>query len=194
MIDSTDTFICIASGPSLTQADVDLCLQTKYPIIAANNSWKLIPGCHHLYAGDYEWWKLNYDEVPKTITRWTSVHRTVKEYPDIRYMETPINGSFNSGQRAIFLAHHLGAKKIILLGYDGSIKHGLHWHGRHPDGLENPKELDLQRWHLEFNLVMGIVTPCEVVNCSRYTEITAFPIKKLEDVLWPDTWLKECSA
>lgn len=56
----------------------------------------------------------------------------------VNLFRAPDNDAFNSGQRAIQLAAHFGAERIILLGYDCSLENGTHWHGNHPDGLKNP--------------------------------------------------------
>lgn len=43
----------------------------------------------------------------------------------------------NSGVFAIRVARYLGARKIILLGFDG---HGSHYFGEHPSPLKNTTE------------------------------------------------------
>ena len=48
------TVVCIASGPSLTQDQVD---QVKgLNTIAINDAYKLAPWANILYACDYQWW------------------------------------------------------------------------------------------------------------------------------------------
>ena len=50
----------------------------------------------------------------------------------------------NSGYQAINLAYHLGARKIIILGFDMHRDGGAHWHGDHP-GLNVP-DAHLTNW------------------------------------------------
>jgi hypothetical protein len=178
------TFICVASGPSLTDEDCHLIMRTNYPIIAVNNSWRKVPTCDHIYAGDLTWWRKYHDEVPNTMVKWTSIRTTIKDYPDIQYMPIPAKGPFNSGMRAICLAHNLGAERVLLLGYDCSLANGLHWHGPHADDLSNPKDSDIEKWHGCFNQVPDIIGDMSVINCSRYTELKTFKTNTLEDELW----------
>ena len=50
-----ETVICVGTGPSLTQADVDFC-QGKARVIVVNNAYKLAPWADALYAADDKWW------------------------------------------------------------------------------------------------------------------------------------------
>jgi hypothetical protein len=52
----------------------------------------------------------------------------------------------NGGFHALNLAVQFGARKIILVGFDMHIRNGLHWHGRHGDGLNNPRQSTVDRW------------------------------------------------
>lgn len=129
--------VCVASGPSLTRKDCLSAVNSGLEVIAVNSSWEMIPECKNLYAGDFQWWQENHENIPKEIVRWSSSHSATAQF-DTKYFQSPVNGSFNSGQRAILLAHFLGAERIILLGYDCSVKNGIHWHKNHSLGLKNP--------------------------------------------------------
>lgn len=93
----------------------------------------------------------------------------------------------NSGYQSIGLAVHLGAVRIILLGYDMERREGeaIHWHGSHEPPLLNPQPHHFDDWRERFAgtvpdlAEMGI----EVLNCSRNTALTCFPRSRLEDVL-----------
>ena len=52
-----ETAVCIASGPSLTQADVDY-VRGKARVIVVNNGYLLAPWADVLYAADARWWML----------------------------------------------------------------------------------------------------------------------------------------
>lgn len=54
----------------------------------------------------------------------------------------------NGGFHALNIACQFGAKKIILLGFDMSLMRGLHWHGKHQDGLNNPRQGNVDRWRV----------------------------------------------
>jgi hypothetical protein len=52
----------------------------------------------------------------------------------------------NGGFHAINLAFQFGARVVIGLGFDMSLDHGYHWHGRHDPGLNNPSQASVERW------------------------------------------------
>lgn len=175
---------CIASGPSLTKEDCQLIKNLNVDFLAVNDSWKLVPWCDYLYAGDYKWWRANFQAVPKNIQGITSSPQAATMF-NLELHKS--SGPFNSGMRSLLWAMAKGYKKIFLLGFDCSVKNGVHWHGLHDvkKGLSNPKPEKMIRWQEQFMRVyaktgrLGI----EVINCSRYTELTCFKIAKLEDVL-----------
>ena len=89
----------------------------------------------------------------------------------------------NSGVGAISLATHMGARKIILLGYDCQKTGGKsHWHGNHPHGLGNAGSIGT--WPQQFNkLKKDLGSMVEIVNCTRETALTMFERKPLDEVL-----------
>lgn len=54
----------------------------------------------------------------------------------------------NGGFHAVNLSIQFGTKLPILIGFDMSLDHGYHWHGRHPPGLNNPKQAGVDRWRM----------------------------------------------
>lgn len=176
------TFICIASGPSLTQADCELALRSGYPVIAVNSSWKLIPECQYLFAADCDWWDKYHGTLQTDAIFWTVSGRAQLRY-GINLFQPPDCDTFNSGQRAIQLAAHLSAQRIILLGYDCSLENGTHWHGDHPAGLKNPDVNTTARWIEEFSRTAKSLSDLEIINCSRQTTLTCFPRLTIEAAL-----------
>ncbi|MBD8129000.1 hypothetical protein IFU23_05750 [Pantoea agglomerans] len=177
------TFICIASGPSLTASDCRLAIASGHPVIAVNSSIGLAPECQHLFVADCSWWDKYHGTLNTRAQCWTVSGRAHLRY-GVNLFRAPDNDSFNSGQRAIQLAVHLGATRIILLGYDCSLTGGTHWHGNHPDGLKNPDDESVQRWQGEFQrLADGLAPGITVINASRRTSLTCFPRQPLRDAL-----------
>ena len=66
-----ETMVCIASGPSLTQNQIDLIGQNKdwLTVIAINDNWQWEYNesyiADHLYAADERWWNVWIDEIEK---------------------------------------------------------------------------------------------------------------------------------
>lgn len=102
---------------------------------------------------------------------------------DPAYLATGRNG----GYQAIGLARHLGAARIVLLGYDmGAGPAGeIHWHGPHPRGMNNPGEMQFRRWRASFAALAPLLADrgIETINCSRRTALDCLPRARIEDVL-----------
>ncbi|MFW0766706.1 hypothetical protein ACN0IV_12785 [Trabulsiella odontotermitis] len=170
----TKTFICIASGPSLTRDDCELVSGSGYPIIGVNSSWRAVPDCQHIYAADYQWWDRYFSDAGGTRAElWTQSLRACNRY-GVKMFKPAESGPFNSGQRAIQLAAHLGASRVILLGYDCTLSNGIHWHGRHPAEMNNPKPQEVGRWHTDFASLVDLLPNVEIINASRHTALTCF--------------------
>lgn len=171
------TVVCVASGPSLLEADCKLVESSGLPVIAVNTSWKMVPFAEVVYAGDACWWDANHKEISISAERWTC-SKTAATRHRINLFEA--SGSFNSGLRAIQLAIEFGASKIILLGYDCSVKSGIHWHGNHTK-TKNPDAAKCHLWKAQFARLNR--RGREIINCSRETALQCFPLKKLEEIL-----------
>lgn len=177
----TNTFICIASGPSLVRADCLVALHSGHPIIAVNSSWEMVPECAHIFAADLAWWSQYSAEISSPAQRWTSSALAARRF-NLNHFYPEKKGSFNSGQQAIELAAQLGAAKILLLGYDCCVSNGTHWHGDHPQMMKNPDAASVLRWREEFQSLANCIKGVEVINCSRRTTLTSFTKSTLETV------------
>lgn len=171
----------IASGPSLTQSDCDLVRAAGLSTIAVNSSWKMAPFCDVLYAGDLCWWEAYGAEVDIPAERWTRSRQAAAVY---RIRHHAGHGAYNSGMGAIQFAVECGAGRVVLLGFDCSLNNGIHWHGPH-ELTKNPDAAKVKRWSGQFKTVAALakLRRCEVINCSRHTELTCFPVRDLESVL-----------
>ncbi len=188
-----ETFVCVASGPSLTQAQVDYC-RGKARVIVINNNWERAPWADVLYACDKNWWK---KYCPKFDGLCFSAE--LSEQPGVVLLQCEANKSGlskdpsmifaggNGGHQALNLAFHLGAARIVLIGYDMkfSVSGNRHWHERHPQGLNNPDEVTFQRWIPALQAIAADLKTAgvEVINCSIDTALDCFPRARLEEVL-----------
>lgn len=134
-----------------------------------------------LYGCDLAWWQ-KYDGVMEfdglKISHdghrfppgWgiDTVH-IVKQDDRIRLDKFGIIGwGGNSGFHALNLAVQFGVKRIILVGYDMHLDAGLHWHGRHPQGLNNPTTGNVARWRNCIDAAAPVMREIgvEVLNAS----------------------------
>ena len=185
------TVVCFGGGPSLTRADVDVC-RGRMRAIAINTAYQLAPWADVLYGCDAKWWAWHRG-VPTFRGLKYALEPKAGAWPNAQVLEntgrtglelapTGLRHGKNSGYQAINLAVHLGAARIVLLGYDLQLgpRGEHHWHGAHPNRVAPFLEVDAFFLTLVQPLAaLGI----EVLNCSRRTALTAFPRRPLEEVL-----------
>jgi hypothetical protein len=187
-----ETVVLIGAGPSLTLEDVQAC-RGQARVIAINRSVELAPWADVLYACDAKMWKwlggapsftgLKYTLDPDARI-WPAV--TILRNTGPLGLEADPSGlrtGKNSGYQAINLAVHLGAARILLLGYDmAPAPTGVtHWHGEHPSGPASPyPQMRAAFASMVEPLAAAAVT---VINCSRRTALDTFPRMALVDAL-----------
>jgi len=91
----------------------------------------------------------------------------------------------NGGSQALNLACQFDATKIILLGFDMNLQRGMHWHGRHGHGLNNPKVGSVDRWRkiLDAQLPLLSRRGIEVVIGSPGSSLTAYRKLDLQEAI-----------
>ena len=185
------TVVCIGGGPSLTREDVEFC-RGRAPVIAIKDAQRLAPWAEVLYSGDDKWWKW-YRGAPEfsglkfglepTRTPWPGVEiLDITGDTGIEQAPTGLRTGSNSGYQAVNLAIHLGATRVLLLGYDMKPTNGRdHWFGSHPYGATPPYQLFLDRFPtmVEPLKELGV----EVLNVTRDSALDVFPRAALEQVL-----------
>lgn len=202
--------ICIASGPSLDQAQADRAMRAQiedgWRIIAVSDNWRKAPSADAIYSCDSKWWRLYHEEVRRSCPgeRWTQVRdevakdkeeaeqfglfyvRTVRGCGLAREANTMRRGG-NSGHQAMELAYLFGARMIVLLGYD--MKRGpngeSHWFGDHPKPLTQADNPGV--WIPAFNaLALDLaVAGVSVRNATAQTALTCFVRCSLGEALAP---------
>lgn len=88
-----------------------------------------------------------------------------------------VGWSGNSGFHALNLAVQFMAAKILLVGYDMTLAHGLHWHGRHTGGLNNPTAGNVERWRRCIDAAAEVIDALgiKVINASPISALTKYP-------------------
>jgi hypothetical protein len=176
----------------LTTFDVDFVRGKADGVIAVSDAIDLAPWADVLYSCDGGWW--GWPKGQAALKTFQGLKYALKDdakkwaaYGVQRLRHTGRTGlelspdglkdGANSGYQAINLAVHLGAARIVLLGYD---MQGTHFFGQHPDGSKPTFSVCLP-------LFQTLVKPLaaagiEVINCSRKTAITCFRRESLEAV------------
>lgn len=183
----------IASGPSLTQEDVEYC-RGRAKVLAINSSYKMAPWADAVFAADLFWWHEHHASTFDIPIRATT-HVTASRLYNLRYYRLAGDGELipkrgylsdgrNSGHMGIDLAYKMGAERIILLGFDYQHTGGRrHWHEDHPRGWRNAD--GVEDWLTRLPpLIDGLRRRgVEIINCSRETAISCIPRRELSTSL-----------
>jgi len=188
------TIVCLGTGPSLTREDVEYC-RGRARVIAIKHAIEWASWADVLYAagGDTtKWWTRN----GPSLTWFTGLRYTLD--PDgqpwaelLRWtgfdgLETAPDGlrsGKNSGYQSINLAVHLGAARIVLLGYDmdPDAAGRDHFFGQHAHGGRPP--FASFRPLFETLIAPLGVLGVTVINATRRTALTCFPRMPLAEAL-----------
>lgn len=91
----------------------------------------------------------------------------------------------NGGFQAVNLALQMGARRILLVGFDCSLEKGRHFFGSHPSPLDNPRQAGVDRWRaaLDSQKTLLDLMGVEVVNCAPHSRLAAYPRQTLSEAL-----------
>ena len=192
-----ETIVLVAGGPSAKDVNLEAG-RGRARFIASNNSYKLCPWADALYACDETWWteygahaefeglKVSQDQRAK------AKYPVIKKVVAVRGVETLITDQpgligwgGNSGFHALNLAVQWGAGKVILVGYDMTLKNGLHWHGEHVGKCSNPNDKNVVRWRRVVDDAAATLTKLQIkaFNCSPLSALTEYPKCSFEAAL-----------
>jgi len=189
-----ETVVCIGSGPSLTVDDVSYC-RGRAKVIAVKDAVRMAPWADVLYACGADrsfWWQRNgpalkdFTGLRYTLDPLAAPLATVLRSTGVEGLETEASGirtGQNSGYQAINLAVHLGAARIVLLGYDMQpAPDGRdHFFGDHAHVGRVPF-FDLRQYFdslVEPVRALGI----RILNATRRTALDCFPRVSLAEAL-----------
>jgi hypothetical protein len=194
----------IGGGASIKRSEVDS-LKGRLPVIVINESYQLAAWADVLYSCDHKWWQLRWDAIKDfkglkvtqdvlAVATYTELNRLrlrspkPGEYTDHFLMDEygEIGSGRSSGFQVINWLAQIGVKGIALLGFDAcDIDNKIHWHGRHPDQLNNPNQSTYISWKIWLENAAPKLRELniEVVNCSMQSAIAYFPRHSVEDIL-----------
>jgi hypothetical protein len=201
-----ETFAVIGGGSSLTAADCAY-VRGKARVVAIKEAAVCslphitppAPWADVLYAADAKWWKFEqgapgFAGLKYGIEQEPGV--TQRDWPGVQILRNTgsegleldpsgLKTGYNSGAQAINLAVHLGAAKIVLLGFDcwRGLSGQQNWFGPHPAHIDSSTV-----YPVFLQGFASMVDPLKaagvsVVNASRFTLLNAFPRVVLEEAL-----------
>lgn len=202
--DPTSTVVCLAPGPTLTPEAVEVVCAARVPVVAVNDAVRLAPWADVLYSSDRGWWRY-YDGVPKfgglrvgignrrgdasPIRVPSAVKIVVLTHTGIEGLDLDRGGlrtGHNSGYAAVNLAVHLGARRILLVGYTLGPRRGAsHFFGSHPRGLADTQPEGYVAFRRAFATLVAPLAEIgvAVINTTPDTYLECFPRAALADAL-----------
>lgn len=188
--------IVAATGPSLTPAMAVLCRGA--PVVAVNDAYRLFPWAEVLYACDPDWWAVHHGCPDFAGEKWSSHEpgsndklalaaryglRLVRGQDGEGFaFHQAIHYGSNSGFQAINLALLMGAKRILLVGFDMHSRRGRHFFGDHPAPLSN--WMQFESLVPTFRRAARLLPPTiEIVNCTPGSALDCFSLRSLEEAL-----------
>jgi hypothetical protein len=194
------TVVCLAPGPSLTLADAEYC-RGKAVVIAINDAVEAAPWADVLYSSDSGWWirqkgRPDFQGLRVTVgSRPQGFNGHIEAFDDLLVLRLlkengvsfdpkGIATAANSGGAAINVAVHLGAKKVVLVGYDlGPSGRRYHFNDPPSGGQKPGSQYEAFRARISTMAEPLKAAGIDVVNCSRKTRLEAFRRQPLEAVL-----------
>lgn len=184
--------VIVGAGPSVKQcpvAEATGAAPGRIKTVVVNTSYQICGNADVLYACDGGWWRshkgcpafagLKITQDRGAAQRYHDVHK-IKCRPrsDQLLFDKPgeVGWGGNGGFQALNLALQFGATKVILVGFDMTLQQGVHWHGRHPSGLSNPKSGSVDRWRQVLDAQAPLLSQMgiDVVIGSPGSSLTAF--------------------
>lgn len=182
------TAVVLASGPSLTQPQIDAALRSGHFTIAVNGTYAKALTASALYAGDFLFWKVYMADIARCFRGglWTQDHMASERWPKVKRVRATnrdglgrdcihLNG--NSGFQAINLAFLWGYEKIILLGFDMKLGPAgeRHHHADHPHPMVQ-NQVFFEWLHKSEKLARELRSEgIEVINCTPDSAMHCFP-------------------
>lgn len=199
------TCFILGGGPSL--ADFNMRQLNGAHVVCVNNSYRLAYWSEVLFFGDC-WW---FEAQRKALENFSGYIYTTCQYDvnlprrvhQVRHnlYEFGLSGNphrltwnMNAGACAVNLALHLGARRVVLLGYDMKQVDGRNnWHDEHltsRDPSHNPYDEFLLAWPYiaEDAERFGL----EIFNATPGSRITEFPVVDIDEFLRSEYVFESC--
>lgn len=190
-----DVVYIIGGGTSLTGFD-----WTRFHsrhIIGCNDAYLLGDWVDFCIFGDINWYHIH--KLKKEFQEYKGIKVTIGRHlvgtPGILSLRKKTRGlaierdelawNCNTGAAAINLALHLGAKKIVLLGFDMKLgeKGNANWHVNLKDKPNPNSYVRFQRFYPQLAKGLTRFPEVQVLNANPDSGLTVFPKVRIDDVI-----------
>ncbi len=160
------TWAVLATGASMSQQTADA-VKGKCHVVAVSDAYKLAPWADALVSSDLAWWKAN-PEARNCDGR-KFIGFSIDVPAGVERFSGAISGS-NSGLLGVQVAVSLGARKVLLCGFDMG---GTHYFGPHLPPLKNTKPDRFREFKKQF--LRYKPRGVEIINCTPGSQLTCYP-------------------
>lgn len=165
--------VILATGPSMSQAVADS-VKGQF-VIVVSDAFRLAPWADVLVATDGKWWRHNPDALEFKGRKFGVSLDHHKQFAEVERF-SGATGT-NSGLLACQVAVSLGAKKLLLAGFDMG---GTHFFGPHREPLKNTTKARFEVFKRQFANYQprGV----KILNCTPNSALRCYPMGSLESL------------
>ena len=194
------TVFIIGGGPSIKNQNLDLI--KGHRVIGVNQAWTLGPWVDLCWFGDKGWLDQNTPEIWQYGGLIVTCCNPAQQLKRIKYVarskrygletnkRTHIGWNDNSGASAINVAYWLGARRVILLGFE--MRNPIegtqtHWHNKYAPKIDK-KTKKLSNPYSRFLIGFPQIAKdakevgLEIINATPDSALKVFPYKPLEEI------------
>lgn len=147
----------------------------KCKVAVVSDAFRLAGWADVLVSADGQWWRHNADALSFAGKK----YGLMPDYAKIEGVERfDAPNGINSGLLGLLVAVHLGAKRVLLTGFDMA---GSHYFGPHPEPLKNTRPERFEVFKRQFMHYRP--RRVEVVNCTPNSGLKVFPMGDLDACL-----------
>lgn len=169
-------FAVLATGPSMN-VGIARSLMHRCAVVAISDAYTLAPWADALVSTDYSWWRHHPEAVAMPGRKFSGM----VDYQKVEGVEKlPGEHATNSGLLGVKVAVQMGAKKVLLCGFDLHSP-GEHFFGRHGGSLRSTSANRMEHFKEQFARYRpkGI----EIINCTSGSALRCYPRMSLSEAL-----------
>jgi len=206
-----ETVVCCATGPGLTPEVVEMIrpyhARGVVKVAGLNDSYRIIDFLDVFYACDEKWWDVHTKpdfvlkqpvgvmEIPAQMWGNQTAWSLLRKYPHVNVVQGQSKKGFstdrnvihwgnNSGFQLLNLVHLMGARQMILVGYNMGVPEGqdVHFFGKHPAPLSQGGN-QYRGFVKQFDSIQPEIR-AGIFNATVETTLRCFTRVDLNEALW----------
>lgn len=165
-------FAVLATGPSM-RLETARAVMGRCSVVAVSDAYRLAPWADAIVSTDFSWWRRH----PKAQDCSGRKFSGMVDYQKVDGVERMVGeNATNSGLLGVKVAIELGAKKVLLCGFDMHSP-GSHFFGLHPKELRSTTRDRMEQFKKQFTEFRA--PGVEIVNCTPGSHLKCFRLGDL---------------